>query len=142
MVFATSLPYSPLSNEQKDCVLEVVKTNLFTNRGLRTLAPSDPRYKGYYKGDQTERDNAYHQGTAWPWLLGHFAEGYLKLHGKQGKKLVESMIDSFDEVMTQYGIGTIAEIYEGDPPHRPKGAISQAWSVGELLRMKYLINNM
>ncbi|EPR71492.1 putative glycogen debranching enzyme, archaeal type, TIGR01561 [Cyclobacterium qasimii M12-11B] len=142
MVFATSLPYSPLTNEQKDKVLEMVKANLFTNRGLRTLAPSDPRYKGYYKGDQNERDNAYHQGTAWPWLLGHFAEGYLKLHGKQGKKLVENMISSFDEVMTQYGIGTIAEIYEGDPPHRPKGAISQAWSVGELLRMKYLINNL
>ncbi|AKP50387.1 amylo-alpha-1,6-glucosidase [Cyclobacterium amurskyense] len=142
MVFATSLPYSPLSDEHKDKVLEIVKTNLFTHRGLRTLAPSDPRYKGYYKGDQYERDNAYHQGTAWPWLLGHFAEGYLKLHGKQGKKLVENMISSFDEVMTQYGIGTIAEIYEGDPPHRPKGAISQAWSVGELLRMKYLINNL
>ncbi|WP_439483454.1 amylo-alpha-1,6-glucosidase [Cyclobacterium plantarum] len=142
MVFATSLPYSPLSNDQKDQVLEVVKSNLFTNRGLRTLAPSDPRYKGYYKGDQYERDNAYHQGTAWPWLLGHFAEGYLKLHGKQGKKLVENMISSFDGVMTQYGIGTIAEIYDGDPPHRPKGSISQAWSVGELLRMKYLINNL
>ncbi|MDN3688098.1 amylo-alpha-1,6-glucosidase [Cyclobacterium jeungdonense] len=142
MVFATSLPYSPLSNEQKDHVLEVVKNNLFTNRGLRTLAPSDPLYKGYYKGDQYERDNAYHQGTAWPWLLGHFAEGYLKLHGKQGKKLVENMISSFDGVMTQYGVGTIAEIYDGDPPHRPKGAISQAWSVGELLRMKYLIDNL
>lgn len=142
MVFSTSLPYSPLSNDQKDHVLDMVKVNLFTHRGLRTLAPSDPMYKGYYQGDQYERDNAYHQGTAWPWLLGHFAEGYLKLHGVSGKKLVENMISSFDGVMTQYGIGTVAEIYDGDPPHRPKGAISQAWSVGELLRMKYLVNKL
>ncbi|MEX0883473.1 MAG: amylo-alpha-1,6-glucosidase [Cyclobacteriaceae bacterium] len=142
MVFATSLPYSPLDNDQKDQILDVVKVNLFTHRGLRTLAPSDHRYRGYYQGDQYERDNAYHQGTAWPWLLGHFAEAYLKLHGKQGKKLVENMISSFDDVMTQYGVGTVAEIYDGDPPHRPKGAISQAWSVGELLRMKYLVNKL
>ncbi|HSI77837.1 MAG TPA: amylo-alpha-1,6-glucosidase [Lunatimonas sp.] len=141
MVFATSLPYSPLSEEQKDRVLEVIKSNLFTNRGLRTLAPSDPSYKGYYLGNQYERDNAYHQGTVWPWLMGHFAEGYIKLHGKSGKKFIETMVSSFDGVMTQYGIGTVAEIYDGDPPHRPKGAISQAWSVGELLRMKSIVKN-
>ncbi|MFC4871252.1 amylo-alpha-1,6-glucosidase [Negadavirga shengliensis] len=142
MVFATSLPYSPLEDEQKDKVLEVIRLNLLTPRGLRTLAPSDPRYRGYYQGDQYERDNAYHQGTVWPWLMGHFAEGYLKLHGKEGKKIVDAMIHNFDGVMSQYGVGTVAEIYDGDPPHRPKGAISQAWSIGELLRMMYLVNNL
>ncbi|WP_209329648.1 amylo-alpha-1,6-glucosidase [Lunatimonas salinarum] len=141
MVFATSLPYTMLTDDQKDQVLEVIKANLFTERGLRTLAPSDSRYQGYYQGNQYERDNAYHQGTVWPWLLGHFAEGYLKLHGKSGKRFIQNVIASFDKVMTQYGIGTVAEIYDGDPPHRPKGSISQAWSVGELLRMQYLINN-
>jgi predicted glycogen debranching enzyme len=140
MVFATSLPYTMLTEDQKDSVLEVIKANLFTERGLRTLAPSDPRYQGYYQGNQYERDNAYHQGTVWPWLMGHFAEGYLKLHGKSGKRFIENIVKSFDKVMTQYGIGTVAEIYDGDPPHRPKGSISQAWSVGELLRMQYLIN--
>jgi len=141
MVFATSLPYSPLSDDQKGKVLEVIKSNLFTNRGLRTLAPSDPDYRGYYLGNQYERDTIYHQGTVWPWLMGHFAEGYIKLHGKSGKKFIETMVSSFDGVMTQYGIGTVAEIYDGDPPHRPKGAISQAWSVGELLRMKSIVKN-
>jgi predicted glycogen debranching enzyme len=140
MVFSTSLPYSPLTDEQKGRVLEMVQSHLLTTRGLRTLAPDDPRYKGYYMGNQYERDNAYHQGTVWPWLMGHFAEGYLKLHGKAGKKFVENMISNFDGVMTQYGVGTVAEIYDGEPPHRPKGAISQAWSVGELLRMKYLVS--
>ncbi len=140
MVFSTSLPFSPLTDDQKVRVLDMVKSHLLTTRGLRTLAPDDPRYKGYYMGNQYERDNAYHQGTVWPWLMGHFAEGYLKLHGKSGKKFVENMISNFDGVMTQYGVGTVAEIYDGEPPHRPKGAISQAWSVGELLRMKYLVS--
>ncbi|WP_114748067.1 amylo-alpha-1,6-glucosidase [Pleomorphovibrio marinus] len=142
MVFSTSLPYSPLNDEQKSEVLEMVQSHLLTPRGLRTLAPDDPGYKGYYMGNQYERDNAYHQGTVWPWLMGHFAEGYLKLHGKSGKKFVENMISNFDGVMTQYGVGTVAEIYDGEPPHRPKGAISQAWSVGELLRMKYLVSKI
>lgn len=139
MVFATSLPFSPLKDTQKAEVLEVIKLNLLTTRGLRTLAPNDPSYKGYYQGNQYQRDNAYHQGTVWPWLLGHFVEGYLKIHRKAGKNMIEKLIKGFDDTMAQYGVGTIAEIYDGDPPHRPKGAISQAWSVGELLRIMYLI---
>ncbi|WP_194776081.1 amylo-alpha-1,6-glucosidase [Pararhodonellum marinum] len=142
MVFATSLAYSPLEEEQKDQILEVVKSKLLTTRGLRTLSPEDPRYKGYYFGDQYSRDNAYHQGTVWAWLLGHFVEGYIKLHGKSSKSFIQKMIQQFDGVMSIYGIGTVAEIYDGDPPHRPKGAISQAWSVGELLRMMYLVNKI
>ena len=142
MVFATSLPYRPLSDLQNAKILETIKSKLLTSRGLRTLSPEDPNYYGYYDGDQEERDKAYHQGTVWPWLLGHFAEGYMKIHGEQSKVLVEKMITSFDKVMSQYGIGTVAEIYDGDPPHRPKGAISQAWSVGELLRMMHLVNKI
>ncbi|MBD8488442.1 glycogen debranching enzyme family protein [Echinicola sp. CAU 1574] len=142
MVFATSLPYSPLEDTQKAAILEVVKLNLLTPRGLRTLAPSDPDYKGYYQGNQYQRDNAYHQGTVWPWLLGHFVEGYLKIHGKSGKNMIEKLILGFDDTMSQYGVGTIAEIYDGDPPHRPKGAISQAWSVAELLRIMHLVSQL
>lgn len=142
MIIATSMNYSPLSERQKGQVLEVAKANLLTNRGIRSLAPDDPQYKGYYQGNQTQRDKAYHQGTVWPWLLGHFAEGYLKIHGKAGLSFVQKMIKGFDGVMTQYGIGTVAEIYDGDPPHRPKGAVSQAWSVGELLRMMYIVNKI
>ncbi|MBS9522453.1 glycogen debranching enzyme family protein [Litoribacter alkaliphilus] len=142
MIFATSLPFRALSDFQNDSILETARAKLLTTRGLRTLAPDDPRYKGYYQGNQYQRDNAYHQGTVWPWLLGHFMEGYLRIHGDKGKNLIEKTITAFDEVMTQYGVGTVAEIYDGDPPHRPKGAISQAWSVGEMLRMMHLVNKL
>ncbi|PRY86270.1 amylo-alpha-1,6-glucosidase [Mongoliibacter ruber] len=142
MIFATSLPYSPLEEYQMESILEKVKSKLLTSRGLRSLAPDDPGYKGYYQGNQYFRDIAYHNGTVWVWLLGHFVEGYLKLHGKSGKHFVNKIIKEFDGVMTQYGVGTVAEIYDGDAPHRPKGAISQAWSIGELLRMMHLINKV
>ena len=140
MIIATSLEHSPLNENQKALVLEIAKSHLLTNRGIRSLAPNDPEYKGYYQGNQLQRDRAYHQGTVWPWLMGHFAEGYLKLHGKAGIGFVDKLIQAFDGVMGQYGIGTVAEIYDGDPPHRPKGAISQASSVGELLRMMYIVD--
>jgi glycogen debranching enzyme len=74
--------------------------------------------------------------------LGHFAEAYLTLHGKASKNFIQKIIKGFDGVMSQYGVGTIAEIYDGDPPHRPKGSISQAWSVAELLRMMDLVNRI
>lgn len=142
MVFATSLPYSMLDENQKASILDLVKSKLLTNRGLRTLAPDDPAYKGYYFGDPISRDNAYHNGTVWVWPLGHFIDAYLKLHGKSAENFIKKIIQGFDGVMTQYGVGTVAEIYDGDAPHRPKGAISQAWSVGELLRMMELIKHL
>lgn len=142
MVFATSLPYTMLSENQNDLILEIVKSKLLTTRGLRSLSPDDPGYKGYYFGNQINRDLAYHNGTVWAWPLGHFVEGYLKLHGKSALNFVQKIIKGFDDVMTQYGIGTVAEIYDGDPPHRPKGAVSQAWSVAELLRMMDLVKRI
>lgn len=142
MIFATSLPYPILDEEKCDKVLEIVKSKLLTPRGLRSLSPDDPGYKGYYFGNQISRDQAYHNGTVWAWLLGHFAEGYLRLHGKASKTFVEKIIKGFDGVMTQYGVGTVAEIYDGDAPHRPKGSVSQAWSVAELLRMMDLVKQI
>ncbi len=142
MVFATSLPYSMLNEEKNDKILEIIKSKLLTTRGLRSLSPDDPGYKGYYYGNQISRDHAYHNGTVWAWLLGHFTEGYLKLHGKASKNFIQKIIKGFDEVMTQYGIGTVAEIFDGDPPHRPKGSVSQAWSVAELLRMMDIVNRI
>jgi predicted glycogen debranching enzyme len=142
MVFATSLPYTMLSENQNDQILEIVKSKLLTTRGLRSLSPDDPEYKGYYFGNQQNRDLAYHNGTVWAWPLGHFVEGYLKLHGKSALGFVQKIIKCFDDVMTQYGIGTVAEIYDGDPPHRPKGAVSQAWSIAELLRMMDLVKRI
>lgn len=139
-VFVTSLPYSPVDETIKAAVLDKVQRELLTPRGLRTLSPTDPKYKGVYFGDQRTRDLAYHQGTVWPWLFGHFAEGYLKLHGKDGVPFINHYYEGFGATMLEHGIATVSEVFDGDPPHKAEGAISQAWSVGELLRVHHLIN--
>ncbi len=141
-IFATSLPYIMLTEEQCQKVLKTVENELLTPKGIRTLSPKNPKYKGRYEGDQSSRDNAYHQGTVCPWLLGHFTEGYLKIYGKRGIRLIEKIYHSFEVEMTNAGIGSISEIYDGDPPHEAKGAISQAWSVAEILRIKTLIDKI
>ncbi len=135
MVIAVSLPYSMLDKEQMKKVLDIVDKKLVTTRGLRTLSPSNQFYKGIYTGNQEERDMAYHQGTACPWLFGPFCEGWLKVYGNQGVQKVKRLIYGLEDVMSEHGVTTISEIYDGDPPHSPKGAISQAWSVGEVLRI-------
>ncbi len=139
MVFATSLPYSPVSEEIRKKVLSKIKQELLTIRGLRTLTPVSAAYKGTCFGDQTQRDLAYHQGTVWPWLFGHFAEGYLRIHGKSGLSFIKGYYDEFSQTMTEHGVGTVSEIFDGDPPHTPRGAISQASSVAEILRVHQLI---
>ncbi len=139
-IFAASLPYSPVNEEIRKAVITKVQQELLTPRGLRTLSPKNPYYKGVCYGDQATRDQAYHQGTVWPWLLGPFTEAYLKIHGKSGLSFVNELYHGFEEVMTEAGIGTVSEVYDGDPPHRAGGAISQAWSVAELIRTKYLID--
>ena len=138
-VFATSLPYSMINDEIKKSVLDVVNSQLVTPRGLRTLSPDNLNYKGVYEGSQEERDNAYHQGTVWPWLLEAFSAGWLRIHKKSGVAYINSLLHGFEEEMTQHGLGTISEIYNGDPPHQAKGAISQAWSVAALLQMFKMI---
>lgn len=134
-ILAVSLPYSPVSEKVGQLVVDTVKNFLLTPRGLRTLAPSDSRYKGIYQGDQVRRDRAYHQGTAWVWLLGHFAQAYLRVYGEGGKGFVEKLYRGFEPALREYGLGSIAEIYDGDPSYAAKGAFSQAWSVAELLRI-------
>ncbi len=141
-IMATSLPYSPLDEEQRRKVLDVVQSELLTPRGIRSLAPKNPLYKGSCFGDQKSRDEAYHQGTAWPWLLGHFVEGYLKIYGKSGIPFVKSLYQGFEPTLMEHGIGTVSEIYDGDPPHTARGAVSQAWSIAELLRIKKMIEDM
>ncbi len=139
MVIATSLAYSPLTGEMKKQVLDVAEGELLTPRGLRTLSPKNPAYRGIYEGDQENRDRSYHQGLVWPWLLEHFCEGYLKLHKKSGLNRVKELYQGFEEEISSHGIGTISEIYDGDPPHKARGAISQAWSVAALLRIHDMI---
>jgi predicted glycogen debranching enzyme len=139
MIIATSLPYTAVDEEKRNQIMEVVRRELLTPRGLRSLAPKNPMYKGECVGDQVSRDESYHQGTVWPWLLGHFAEGYLKIHGRNAVPYINQLFKGFEPEMWEHGIGTISEIYDGDPPHKPRGAVSQAWSVGELLRIHWLM---
>lgn len=139
MIFAASLPYMAIDEDLRKLVVDKIKKQLLTPRGLRTLSPEDPHYKGFYYGDQATRDKAYHQGTVWPWLIGHYAEAYLKIHGKGGLSHIEKLYKGFEEEMPEHGIGCISEVFDGDPPYRAAGAISQAWSVAEVIRMGWIL---
>jgi predicted glycogen debranching enzyme len=135
MVIAVSMPFSMLDGEQMKKVLDVADRELVTPRGLRTLSPRNPNYIGINEGDEISRDSAYHQGTVFPWLIGHFCEGWLRIYGKQGVHKVRKLVFGFEDVMSEHGVSTVSEIYDGDPPHTARGAISQASGVGELLRI-------
>ncbi len=138
-VIAAAMPFTPLTKAMKNSILEVVKSELLTPKGLRTLSPKNQDYKGVYYGNQVERDGAYHQGTVWPWLLEHFVKAYLDVHKNSGPGLARQILNGFHDDMTFHGIGTVSEIYDGDPPHNPRGAVSQAWSVAALLRINEMI---
>lgn len=140
-LFAVSLPYSSLPKNISKRVMQTVQEHLLTPYGLRTLSAKDPDYIGYYKGGIELRDKAYHNGTVWPWLLGHFAEGLLKVTTKQEvEKILSPCLAALTEHLKEAGIGTISEIFDGDYPHQPNGCISQAWSVAEILRLTTIIN--
>lgn len=141
MVIVTSLPYTPISEKIRQLILKRTLEELLTEKGLRTLTPNDPEYKGHYQGNQAQRDAAYHQGTCWPWLLYPFTDGMLTVYQKQAISVLQKILYKFDSCMTSYGISTIAEITDGDPPYKPNGCISQAWSVAALLYMKWRIEN-
>lgn len=138
-VIACSLEYSPLTDEMKRSVLSVVERELLTPKGLRTLSPKNPLYKGLYGGSQPERDEAYHQGTVWPWLIGPYIEANFRLYGTDFASKAKELIAGFEEDMTFYGLCSVAEVYDGNPPYLPNGCISQAWSVGEILRSLAMI---
>jgi predicted glycogen debranching enzyme len=142
MLIATSLPYCILDKEKIKRVLDISTGELLTPRGLRTLSPKNPEYCGIYRGDQDSRDKTYHQGTVWPWLLGPYCESYLKIYGEGGIKHIRTILGSFEEVMSEHGVSTISEVYDGDPPHNPGGTISQAWSVAEILRIMDIIDQL
>ncbi|HCC71416.1 MAG TPA: amylo-alpha-1,6-glucosidase [Bacteroidales bacterium] len=135
MLIAASLQYTMLDRSMIKSILDIAERELLTCRGLRTLSPKNPHYKGIYRGNQDERDEAYHQGTVWPWLIGPYAEAYLRLYGEKGVKKTSTLIKRFEEVMDEHGVSSISEVYDGDPPHLPGGSISQAWSVAEILRI-------
>jgi predicted glycogen debranching enzyme len=143
-IFAVSLNFSPLSAQQQAAVVKVVQQRLLTPYGLRTLPADVPGYKGRYAGPPRQRDEAYHQGTVWPYLMGPFVEAYLKVHqfSPESRKQAAEFIGPLLRHLTEDGcIGSISEIFDADPPHKPRGCIAQAWSVAELIRAYHLINS-
>jgi glycogen debranching enzyme len=128
-ILAVSLFHSMLPDEMAGSVVDAVERHLLTPYGLRSLAPSDPQYRGRYSGDPVSRDSAYHQGTVWPWLMGPFVTAYRKVHGHS-----PDWTEPFRRFIEEDGCGQIPEVFDGDAPHRPGGCMAQAWSVAELLR--------
>lgn len=137
-LFAISLDYPILFADKWRSVVDVVNRELVTPYGLRTLAPSDSKYRGKYSGDQASRNRAYHNGTIWPWLLGPFVTAYLKTNSyeEQSQERIKQKLlhPFFTQGVRQLVLGSICEVYDGDFPHTPSGCISQAWSVAEPLR--------
>jgi predicted glycogen debranching enzyme len=142
MVIAAALEHSPLSRAQREGVVQLAERDLLTPRGLRTLSPRDERYVGRYAGGPAERDRAYHQGTAWPWLLGFFCEAALRARGatRANVAALARILDGFDEELDRFGLNHVSEVYDGDPPHRAGGCIAQAWSAAEILRARAMLD--
>jgi glycogen debranching enzyme len=131
-IFAVALPESPLAPDHQKKIVDACARYLLTSYGLRSLAPGHPDYRGRYGGDPPTRDSAYHQGTVWAWLLGPFALAHCKVYGDP--EAARSFLASLADNLNDYGVGSIAEIFDGDPPFAPGGCIAQAWSVAETLR--------
>ena len=137
-IFAVSLPNSPLSDQEKYAVVDVVQRKLLTPKGLRSLDENDHKFQPLYTGDQFHRDAAYHNGTIWPWLMGAFLDAYLKVHGRTSEARAQArtwMQPLMESMLHETAIGQISEIYEAKPPHRAVGCYAQAWSIAELLRL-------
>lgn len=140
-IFAISLPFSPVSKELASSIVEICERELLTPIGMRTLAPSDSNYKGIYNGDVAKRDAAYHNGTVWPWLFGHFGEAMLKTASdrKQAENKIKTILLNFQDHLNEAGIGSISEIFDGDEPQIARGCIAQAWSIAEIRRLAMLL---
>jgi len=134
-LFAISLPFMLLDMGQAKSVLRVVERKLYTRVGMRSLSADNPAYLANYSGDQLQRDAAYHQGVVWGWLIGPFVDALIKVKGNIGRKQAMTVIENFKPHLMEAGVGSISEIFEGDPPYLPKGCVAQAWSVAELLRI-------
>ncbi len=146
-IFPVSLPpmegkysYSPLlTSERQRRVVDVCAEALLTSYGLRSLAPDDPEYKGIYGGDRLQRDGSYHQGTVWGWLIGPFALAHLRVYGDRAA--ARELLAPMSHHLLAHGVGSLSEIFDGDPPMYPRGCIAQAWTVAEVLRARSVIGD-
>ena len=139
MIFAVALDYSPLELSQKKSVLDVCTRELLTPKGLRSLSPKSGGYNPMFIGPQIQRDHAYHQGTAWPWLGGFYMEACLKLYKRTRLSFIERQMVGYEDEMFYHCLGTIPELFDGNPPFHGRGAISFAMNVGEILRTLELL---
>ena len=137
-LFALSLPWPLLDKKAANKVLDECHKHLYTSYGLRSLSPQDPAYHGVYQGNVAERDAAYHNGPIWSWLLGHYVMAHFRLHHDTEAAL--ALLEPMRDHLFDAGIGSISEIFDGEPPHRPRGAPSQAWSVATVLEAWWLIH--
>lgn len=139
---AGGLPFPAVGDAQARGIVALVEKTLLCPAGLRTLAPSDPAYRGRYEGGPRERDSAYHQGTAWPWMLGPFVDAWLRVQGNTDAARAEGrtrFLDPLHAMLRTGGIGHLPEIADGDPPHTARGCPFQAWSLGELIRIETML---
>ena len=132
-ILSLSLEYPVLDRQYWEPVLKVVREELLTPFGLRTLSPRHPDYKGRCEGDLRSRDAAYHQGTVWAWLIGPYVDAWLRVHPND-RLGARKLIEQFKEHLNKECLGTISEIFDAEPPHAPRGCVAQAWSVAEVLR--------
>ena len=140
MIFSVALDYSPLNSKQKKGVLDIVTKELLTPKGVRSLSPKSGGYNPNYVGPQNQRDYAYHQGTAWPWLAGFYFEAYLRIYKMSGIGFVERQLIGYEDELSQHCIGSIPELFDGNPPFKGRGAVSFAMNVAEMLRVLYLLS--
>jgi predicted glycogen debranching enzyme len=131
-ILAISLPHQLLEGEAARSVVDAVGRALLTSNGLKSLSSDDPAYRGTYGGDQVHRDGAYHEGPVWSWLLGAYADASYRLNGDREAAL--AILSPIGDHLRDAGLGSVSEIFEGDPPHLPRGCIAQAWGVAEILR--------
>ena len=134
MIFAAAFDYSPLSQDQKKKVIDICTRELLTPKGLRSLSPKSGGYTPMYVGPQVQRDLAYHQGTAWPWLGGFYMEACLKLYKRTRLSFIERQMVGYEDEMFYHCLGTLPELFDGNPPFHGRGAVSFAMNVAEILR--------
>lgn len=143
MLIASSMPYSPMRDELKKKILDITRSELLTIRGLRSLSPREERtYVGVTLGNHRERERAYHNGTVFPWLIMPYTDACLSIYGATALPYLEDLYNGFEEAIFVNGIGSISEIYDGNPPHEARGCISQSTSVAALLYLKYTIDSL
>lgn len=140
MIFSAAFDYSPLDAKQKKGVIDIVTKELLTPKGLRSLSPKSGVYNPNYVGPQIQRDYAYHQGTAWPWLEGFYMEAYLRIYKRSAISFLWRQLVSYEDEMTRHCLGTIPELFDGNPPFTGRGAVSFAMNVAEILRALNLLD--